>query len=225
MAGVFIYGELPPKERIITLSKLCIRRESFAYTRSLTEEELNAEKDVFARRHMRKDQLQDELKAEQNRIKGELKEIETENAKTLEIITMEQKKCEDEVFLIPDHTTNTVAYVTKQGEIVHTREMRADERQGRLFDNTPQQPTVTVGSVPDPEPEEQPEEQPEDGEGAEELPVVIPAGEEEPEDTEGIIGVEEETVEEEQEPITNFFNPPVAEEPAKVKRGRKKKEA
>jgi hypothetical protein len=147
MAGTFIYQELPPKERIIAMSKICLRKEDFAFTVSLTEEELNAEKDTFARAHMRKDQLQDELKMEQNRIKAEIKKVDEEAEKTLEVITMEQRKRQEEVFLIPDHTTNTVAYVTKAGEVVHTRQMAASEKQGRLFNGDAQQPDVIVEAV------------------------------------------------------------------------------
>jgi len=147
MAGTFIYQELPPKQRIIALSKICIRKEEFAFTVSLTEEELNAEKDRFARAHMRKDQLKDELKLENDRIKAEIKKIDAEAEKTLEIITMEQRKRSEEVFLIPDHTTNVMTYVTKAGEVVHTREMQADEKQGRLFNGEEQERDLIVESI------------------------------------------------------------------------------
>lgn len=147
MAGTFIFQELPPKERIIALSKNCIRKEEFAFTVSLTEDELNAEKDQFARLHMRKDQLKDELKLENDRIKAEIKKIDTDAEKTLEVITMEQRKRTEEVFLIPDHTTNVMTYVTKTGEVVHTREMQASEKQGRLFTGEAQQPDVVVEAV------------------------------------------------------------------------------
>lgn len=133
----YLYAELDHSERIQLLIKQALSRESMTFRRSLTEQDISEKKDFFTREAMRLATTKEEFKNWKARKAQDIKTIEKNQEDLLEVISTESIEVFDEVFLIPDHAKGLVLFVDKLGEIVNRREMKPEERQGRLLLDEP----------------------------------------------------------------------------------------
>lgn len=150
MSGNYLYQDMTLKQRLIHLQKLCIRKETTTYTRTLSEDELAQEKDTYAREGMEIATLKDEKSALNKTFAEKIKKIEETQGKRLTRIANGKKEGTDELYLIPDESTGKILYVDKLGEIIMNRPMNQNEKQGRLFLNDGQvSPDIIVsGEAP-----------------------------------------------------------------------------
>lgn len=145
MSGNYLYQDMTLKQRLIHLQKLCIRKETTTYTRTLSDDELAQEKDTYAREGMEIATLKDEKAASNKSFAERIKEIEKTQGKRLTRIANGKKEGTDELYLIPDESTGKILYVDKLGEIIMNRPMNQNEKQGRLFLNDGQvSPDIVV---------------------------------------------------------------------------------
>jgi len=171
--STFIYEDMDPAERLKVLQKTAIRKETMEFSRTLSETDLVIEKDLYCRDGMRIASLKSELEMAQANYKGQIKAIEAVQADRLTVIASEKRGIFDEVYLILDTAQGRVNYYDKRGELVHSRNMNDEERQGRLFLGVAQEPapagpnagvTVADDHVEDiPHEEVKPEEKPAPG--------------------------------------------------------------
>lgn len=129
----FLYADLEHSERMQLLIKTALSRESMTFRRSLTDQDLAEKKDYFTREAMRLATVKDDFQQWKQRKSQDIKTIEKNQEDLLEVISTESIEVFDEVFLIPDHAKGLVLFVDKLGEIVNKREMKPEERQGRLM--------------------------------------------------------------------------------------------
>lgn len=163
--SLFIYEDMEPEERVKVLARTALRKESMEFTRTLSEVDLVIEKDNYCRDGMRVASIKNELDAVKSRLTAEIKAIETGQAERLTIIASGKRQIFDDVYLILDQANKKVNYYDKRGEMVHSRNMNDEERQGRLFlDNEIAQPapgvTVSDDNIEDIEHEEVDQNQP-----------------------------------------------------------------
>lgn len=111
------------------------------FTRTLSDVDLAIEKDNYCRDGMRIASIEGELASVKERLTAQIKAIKGEQADRLTIIASGKRQIFDDVYLILDQANKKVNYYDKRGEMVHSRGMNDEERQGRLFlENGAEQP-------------------------------------------------------------------------------------
>lgn len=140
----FIYQEMGHTKRVALLKKLCKTKEQMTYAKSLTEAELVAEKGNFARDAMRISQLEDELKMLAASYKEKIKALKKTNIERLEVIANEKRQAYAMVYGIPDNSTERMLFYDEDGELITSREMLPNEKQGTLFLGEKQQTANTA---------------------------------------------------------------------------------
>lgn len=129
----FIYEDFEHNERLKQLAKLCAGRETMTFKRTLLPSEVAERKDLYTREQMRLATIEHEFKEYKARKAADIKTIKGNQVEALQIIANESIEVFDEVFLIPDHAKQIMLFVDKMGEVVHSRELKPQERQGRLL--------------------------------------------------------------------------------------------
>lgn len=123
--------------RMQLLIKTAISRESMTFRRTLTDQDVAEKKDFFTREAMRLATAKEDFKQWKARKAQDIKTIEKNQEDLLDVISTESIEVFDEVFLIPDHAEGLILFVDKLGEVVNRREMKPEERQGRLMLDEP----------------------------------------------------------------------------------------
>ncbi len=121
-----------PRERSEILSANAQKREEFSYFKTLTEDELNEVREAYFKSRAEIDAAQADL----DRAKAEFKEataIPKADAKeSYETIKMKGVQVTEEVYLVPNHDSSTMDYVTEDGVVVYSRKLQASEKQYML---------------------------------------------------------------------------------------------
>jgi hypothetical protein len=134
------------KDREKLLSNMAAKRENSSYSRSLTQEEIDREKDQYASKAI---QLEDAIEEAKNAAKVAKTTIEALKKIMEEKIGKIRNGKEEAVgtlYGIANQHDGKMMFYDKYGELIKTRDLTPDERQGRLFiDNDPSQ--ATAGDV------------------------------------------------------------------------------
>lgn len=105
---------------------------SYAHTRQLTDEQLNERREKLSELLIEIDNLEQELKAFKDSINLNLKPKRVELGGMLTEIRNRYEEVSADVFVYLDHEMRRAFYVDNQGNVVNSRPLRAEERQGRL---------------------------------------------------------------------------------------------
>lgn len=138
----YIYQEYNMQDRIKMLQNLAVKSEIKTYNRSLTDSEIEMEKDKFSSDAIEKDRQEKELKNTQERMKAGIKSVETLMEERLERIKSGQTEITGTLYGLPNHDKGVMNFYDGYGERINTRPLTPDEKQGRLF----------IGDDPKPEP-------------------------------------------------------------------------
>lgn len=145
----FLYQDYSMKDREKMLSNLSSKKENSSYSRSLTQEEIDREKDQYASKAI---QLEDEIESAQNAAKLAKTTIDALKKIMQEKISKIRTGKEDAVgtlYGLANHPDGKMMFYDKYGELIKTRDLTPDERQGRLFiDNDPALSTAGDVTIP-----------------------------------------------------------------------------
>lgn len=129
----FIYQDLDIQERVKMLLNMSTKRQQETYNRSLSEQEIDAEKDRYAKDAIELARQEDELKTMVDNRKSAIKSLQTLMVERLEKIKTGQMEIHGMIYGIPNQAKGRMNFYDKYGELVSSRSLTADERQGRLF--------------------------------------------------------------------------------------------
>lgn len=99
----------------------------------MSQEEIDAQKDKFASDAMELARRKEDLKAMTETAKEGIKSIETLMQERLEMISTRQEKITGVLFGVPDHAKQRMNFYDSFGEMINSRAMTPDEKQGTLF--------------------------------------------------------------------------------------------
>lgn len=133
MSNDFIYPDLPTHERLEQLKNICVAKQTMTYQRTLSDQEIDAEKDRFCQDSIERDKKKDEAKMVASTFKSQIESMEKLMNERLERIKTGQTELVGDLYLVPDHAKGRMNFYDKYGERVNSRELTPDERQGRLF--------------------------------------------------------------------------------------------
>lgn len=129
----FLYQDYSMKDREKLLSNIASKKENSSYSRSLTPEEIDREKDQYASKAI---QLEDAIEEAKNAAKAAKTTIDSLKKLMEEKISKIRNGKEEAVgtlYGIPNQIDGKMLFYDKYGELIKTRDLTPDERQGRLF--------------------------------------------------------------------------------------------
>lgn len=111
----------------------CEGTEDMTYSRQLTEDELNIARETYVSNNLDIASCDDELKAAKAYHKAKIKPLKEEAADLLKTLKSRYQEVKEKVYKLPDHKAGMMEYVNLEGVVVHSRRLKPEERQGRMF--------------------------------------------------------------------------------------------
>lgn len=146
-----LYADLNPSEREAMLRNQANKVEQRNYSRTISESELEAERIRFVDDHLELQKLQKQMENAVKDYKARIKNIEERNDERLEVINTKKKSASGHLFGIANQVEGRMMYYDKFGELIESRDLLPDEKQGKLFAiapvASPDLPLETVGVV------------------------------------------------------------------------------
>ena len=133
-----IHPDLNVKDREDLLREQCAKKEMRNYSHSLQQSEIDVETKNYAQDGILLDNTREELTNIKNEYAAKIKGIEDRMKERLEKIKFGKKQVSGILYGIPNHTENRMMYYDKFGELVESRDLLPDERQGGLFNKKPE---------------------------------------------------------------------------------------
>lgn len=128
-----LYGTYEPKERLQMIRNLAVKKEDRKYERSLDVEEIDRERFDYINEQCEYQDTEDEMKLIYAQYKERLKYAKERLDERLKTIRTGKKEEHGTLYLIANHSTNRMEYYDHLGELIESRELTSDERQGFLF--------------------------------------------------------------------------------------------
>jgi predicted RNA-binding protein with EMAP domain len=120
---------LSEPDRISVLESECASVEEGTYTRSLTDSELLSYKETLAEKSVEQAQILEEFKNVKDTYKQKLKPISKEISNSLQAIKFKAIESIGRQYKLADHDEQMIYIVDTQGDVIHSRRMRPEERQ------------------------------------------------------------------------------------------------
>jgi hypothetical protein len=128
-----MYPDMSRDEREKLMAAQCLKTEVTDFKRTLSDDDVSAEENAYARNGIQLAQLEAELKEITGQFKGKIKAVKEIMAEALKVIDTRKRNVNGKLYLFPDHQANKMRYYDVWGELINTRDLRVDERQTRLF--------------------------------------------------------------------------------------------
>lgn len=129
----YIYQEFPMQERIAMLQKQCSKSEVKTYNRTLSQSEIEMEKDKYTSNAIEIERQKAELKATVERLKAGITSVENLMVERLERIKTGQTQLTATLYGLVDTAEHRMRFFDGYGEEISNRELTPDERQGKLL--------------------------------------------------------------------------------------------
>lgn len=129
----YIYLEYSMQDRVKMLQKLSSKSEVKTYNRTLSQREVDLEKDKYTSDAIELERQKAELKATAERLKAGITSVENLMIERLERIKTGQMQTTATVYGLVDTAEFRMRFYDNYGEEIYNRELTPDERQGKLF--------------------------------------------------------------------------------------------
>lgn len=132
MQNVFM-PELSQEERIQMMRNHADKVEETTYEKELTQEELDAKREMFVDNSIQVSNLEDELNAYKASYKGKMEPLKQINKVLQQEVKTKRQRVKGTLFHMANHETSYMEVYDETGELVSSRRLRPDEKQARLF--------------------------------------------------------------------------------------------
>lgn len=133
MAKIFMPEITDPVERLELLKQNADKAEKTTYYRELTQDELDSKREQFVDNAIRVSSLEDELTDYKEKYKALIKPHKDENSVLQVEIKTGKAEVNGTLFHMANHSEGYMETYDENGEMVQSRRLRPDEKQGRLF--------------------------------------------------------------------------------------------
>lgn len=131
-----LYPEKSMQEREELLQNQAAKVEMRNYSRSLSDPEVNAERIRYVDDSVTLQRKKEELKNLTATYKDDIKALEALNEERLVTITSRKREQSGKLYGIANQAEKKMMWYDRYGELVDSRELTPDERQGTLFIDT-----------------------------------------------------------------------------------------
>ena len=125
--------ELSEKERVTILQQNADSIEETTYQKQLTEDEKLERKDVLLKNSIQLFDLEEEKKEAVKVFKDRIDPLKKENNQLLTELRTGQAKVDGTLYHMANHEDGMMEIYDSNGEIVESRRLRPNERQGKLY--------------------------------------------------------------------------------------------
>lgn len=132
MQKVFM-PELSAEERLQALRTNADHVEQTTYEKDLTQEELDAKREMFVDNDIQIAKLEDELNEKKSEFKNKIDPIKLVNRSLRQEVKTKKKEVKGQLFHLANHDSGYMETYDETGELIATRRLRPDEKQARLF--------------------------------------------------------------------------------------------
>jgi hypothetical protein len=129
----FLYPEMNAKERETVLSNQCAKKEMRNYSRSLTDSEVDNEKSRYINDAVEKANLEEALANLVKDYKKKIAGVEERMKERLGRIQSRKQPISGYLYGIANQQQGRMMFYDRFGELVDSRELLPDEKQGQLF--------------------------------------------------------------------------------------------
>lgn len=123
------FKKLSPDDRKLVLQSEASAIEEGRYTKPLTEQEVLAYKDQLAEKSIEQAIILDEFSTVKQEYKDKLEPIKRDIASALQAIKFKAVDQEGRLYLLQDYEAMLIHKVDENGNVIHSRQMRPEERQ------------------------------------------------------------------------------------------------
>jgi hypothetical protein len=132
MSKIFM-PEVSAEERLNILRNNADKVEQTTYEKELTEDELIAKREQFVDNSIAVSKLEDELSEKKKEYKSKIDPLKLINRALQYEVKTKKTEVKGTIFHMADHTNGYMETYDESGEMVASRRLRPDERQGRLY--------------------------------------------------------------------------------------------
>lgn len=125
--------DMPQAEREMILAQHAFKIENTDYYLPLTPEELTDKKDIFFTNASEINKLEEKLKLVTSDLREQLKGIKGINGSLLSEIRTGQKLVTGKLYQVANYDTSMMETFTASGEMLSSRRLRPEEKQGNVF--------------------------------------------------------------------------------------------
>lgn len=136
----FIYQDQTPTRRLEMLAKNALRNEVANYSRTLSEDEVNAERHAYTQLSINLSKIEEEKKEAMGVYAGKIKALKAVMTAGLNIIKNGKREVEGKLFYFADQIGGKMNAYDKNGELITSRNLSPSEVNMQLYigDNTDQ---------------------------------------------------------------------------------------
>lgn len=124
---------LPAKERRVILNEQAAKIEEGHYFKPLTPEEVDIKQEDFAKTSIKINELEEKKKDAAAEFKAQIDPLAIQAKEMLNEIKTKQRKCYGLLYHLPNFEDQIMETIDENGDIVNTRRLRPDEKQGNVF--------------------------------------------------------------------------------------------
>ncbi len=121
------------RDRLICLQESALKVEQTTYQKVLTPDELAARREDLADDCIKLNTLEDELKEVKDSYKAKMDPLKLANKTRLTEIKTKQSTTDGILYHIPEHISGMMEIYDADGELVSSRRLRPEEKQGNVF--------------------------------------------------------------------------------------------
>lgn len=133
MSTTSIYQNVPPDQRLALLKKDKYITQHKAFSRELTQPELQEQRNAYIENQMRIKAMESELEDFVTKKKNAIKAIIKANEVKLEMIATRTKACQEDCYGIRDIANGEMLFYDKFGTLVDQRGLMPEEYQATMF--------------------------------------------------------------------------------------------
>lgn len=125
--------EAAAEERLRILRDSADKVEQTTYEKELTEDELIAKREQFVDNSIAVSKLEDELSEKKKEFKSKIDPLKLINRSLQYEVKTKKTEVKGTIYHLADHGTGYMETYDETGEMIGSRRLRPDERQGRLY--------------------------------------------------------------------------------------------
>ena len=125
--------EVSVQERRSILEAHAVKVETTKYQKQLTPDELDARREIHTDNSIKLSELDDELTAVKRGFKERMDPLRMQNKLLLTEIKTRQQTVDGVLYQLPNFDSGFMETFNEEGELIGTRKLRPDEKQGNIF--------------------------------------------------------------------------------------------
>lgn len=124
-----VNANLPLDDKVQALEAMAEGKEKMTYTKNLTHEEMDEYRERLSDTLVEIDKHEIDFEVVKQEHRGIIKPLKADVGALLDVIKRRAVDVTEECYLIPDYDSSMMEYYNSEGELIHSRRLKPEERQ------------------------------------------------------------------------------------------------